>query len=331
MTDQEVIVELKAAVADERRSIVRVLRALRTFDERRLAREEAKASTFEYCTKVLGYAESAAYKRVSVARLTQRLPELLPMIETGRITLSVATILMSALQEPNGSEVLRKAAGMSAAEARIYAVTLSHRPPVVRSVIAAVPIAAQAPATASDLFIPAEAVLSPTPAAPAMCLAETPPVEVGIRYHFTVRREVHDLFLRARDLSRHRRPAGQPEEIFEDALQALLDDLDRDRKKKAAPERDVLPDRRRIPEWVKDVVWKRDAGRCAWRGKDGGVCGSTAWLEFDHVTPFAHGGASDDPANVRLLCRAHNLHEADRRGLGRPSAESPIDMPVGGE
>ncbi|MDE2143013.1 MAG: HNH endonuclease [Elusimicrobia bacterium] len=35
-------------------------------------------------------------------------------------------------------------------------------------------------------------------------------------------------------------------------------------------------------------------------------------MEFDHVTPRASGGPSDDPANLRLLCRAHNDLEARR-------------------
>ncbi|MBI5240147.1 MAG: HNH endonuclease, partial [Elusimicrobia bacterium] len=63
---------------------------------------------------------------------------------------------------------------------------------------------------------------------------------------------------------------------------------------------------RRVPQWVRDRVWERDQGRCSFRAADGRRCGPRAWLEFDHVRPYALGGASDDPANVRLLCRAHN-------------------------
>jgi hypothetical protein len=72
------------------------------------------------------------------------------------------------------------------------------------------------------------------------------------------------------------------------------------------------PQPRRIPRWVQDVVWRRDAGRCSYMGQTGIRCGETAWLEFDHIVPWARGGHSDDPSNVRLLCRAHNQAEARR-------------------
>ncbi|MBI5168372.1 MAG: HNH endonuclease [Candidatus Eisenbacteria bacterium] len=44
---------------------------------------------------------------------------------------------------------------------------------------------------------------------------------------------------------------------------------------------------------------------------DGHRCGERRWLQFDHRTPVALGGEST-LANVRLLCRAHNLFEAER-------------------
>ena len=61
-----------------------------------------------------------------------------------------------------------------------------------------------------------------------------------------------------------------------------------------------------------DIVWRRDGGRCAYLGPDGHRCGETAWLELDHIIPWARGGRSDEPGNIRLLCRAHNQSEAAR-------------------
>jgi 5-methylcytosine-specific restriction endonuclease McrA len=97
---------------------------------------------------------------------------------------------------------------------------------------------------------------------------------------------------------------------MDEALDALLDRIDRGRKKSPAKPKPVLPGLRRIPEWVKDAVWKRDGGRCAFQGVDGARCEASEWLEYDHIRPFALGGTSDDPDNVRLLCRAHNQHRA---------------------
>ena len=47
-----------------------------------------------------------------------------------------------------------------------------------------------------------------------------------------------------------------------------------------------------IPARAKREAWKRDQGRCQWpiAGRDGGICGSTLRVEFDHVVPRARDG-----------------------------------------
>jgi len=57
---------------------------------------------------------------------------------------------------------------------------------------------------------------------------------------------------------------------------------------------------RQIPTWVKQLVFKRDKGRCV-------QCGATDQLHFDHDLPYSRGGASATPDNVQLLCARHNL------------------------
>ena len=57
---------------------------------------------------------------------------------------------------------------------------------------------------------------------------------------------------------------------------------------------------RQIPSWVKQEVYKRDKGRCV-------MCRATDQLHFDHDFPFAKGGTSILPTNVRILCARHNL------------------------
>ncbi len=58
--------------------------------------------------------------------------------------------------------------------------------------------------------------------------------------------------------------------------------------------------RRAIPAWVKQVVYKRDKGRCV-------MCGAEDQLHFDHELPFSKGGTGLTPNNVRILCARHNL------------------------
>lgn len=56
---------------------------------------------------------------------------------------------------------------------------------------------------------------------------------------------------------------------------------------------------RHIHQDVKTAVWQRDGGKCV-------QCGATDYLEFDHIIPYAKGGAGTVD-NVQLLCRRCNL------------------------
>jgi hypothetical protein len=67
---------------------------------------------------------------------------------------------------------------------------------------------------------------------------------------------------------------------------------------------------RHIPARVKEAVWVKDKGRCAFVGPGDRRCNSTHNLQFDHFPiPFARGGPST-ANNLRLLCAKHNRHTA---------------------
>ena len=68
---------------------------------------------------------------------------------------------------------------------------------------------------------------------------------------------------------------------------------------------DVERHRRIIPSWVKQIVYKRDKGRCE-------ICGAEDQIHFDHELPFSKGGTSLTPENVRILCARHNLQKGPR-------------------
>lgn len=173
-----------------------------------------------------------------------------------------------------------------------------------------------APASAGP-SVPAAAPPPPAPLPPPSPPVP-PPVPVRRAYFsFTADEGFLRDFERAKELSRHKWPAGRQEEVFAGALKVLLDKIDPDkrRRRRERARRLAAGARSRgISRAVKDEVWDRDGGRCVYPGPGGGVCGARAGLEFDHVRPWARGG-SGDAANVRLLCRAHNDLEA-RRAFG---------------
>ncbi len=62
--------------------------------------------------------------------------------------------------------------------------------------------------------------------------------------------------------------------------------------------------RKAISQPIRRTIFQRDGG-CQHQNPDGSKCMSRYQLEIDHVTPVFAGG-TDDPSNLRLLCRKHN-------------------------
>ncbi len=194
-----------------------------------------------------------------------------------------------------------------------------------------------------DLVLAAGPASSCTPAAPVIAAgpvtpcAPASPARDRVVFTFAAGEQVQSWFEEARDLLRHRFPMGRMEDVIGEALRRLVEAERRaflalpsakplrppstQHRGPSSPERSgpapvpaagSSPESRYVPRRVKDEVWRRDSGRCAYVSADGVRCGETAWLEWDHVVPRAMGGASNDPANIRLLCRAHNQSEARR-------------------
>ncbi|WPU67100.1 HNH endonuclease [Peredibacter starrii] len=63
---------------------------------------------------------------------------------------------------------------------------------------------------------------------------------------------------------------------------------------------------RYVPSLIKKEVYQRDQ-KCQ-------LCGSIYGLEFDHITPFAHGGKTTKD-NLRLLCRNCNQRQRIKQRL----------------
>lgn len=61
---------------------------------------------------------------------------------------------------------------------------------------------------------------------------------------------------------------------------------------------------------VRAAIADRDRVRCAFVSEGGRRCTETAYLEFDHVEPYATGGGRT-VRTMRLLCRRHNQYESE--------------------
>jgi 5-methylcytosine-specific restriction endonuclease McrA len=127
----------------------------------------------------------------------------------------------------------------------------------------------------------------------------------------TITRDEHDDLRRAQAMLGHAVPNGDPAVAYARAMKHYVAHLEKQRfgvKPGAAVD---APGARRIPKALRRFIWERDGGRCAFVSADGHRCEETCRLEVDHITPVALGGTSK-PENLRLLCSAHNQHEAER-------------------
>jgi hypothetical protein len=70
-----------------------------------------------------------------------------------------------------------------------------------------------------------------------------------------------------------------------------------------------------IPTATRKYVFHRGQYCCDYISSiNGHKCGSRFQVQLDHIIPVAKGGGNN-PENLRLLCRTHNLSEARRWGL----------------
>jgi len=163
--------------------------------------------------------------------------------------------------------------------------------------------------------------LAPPPAAPPRRDEHRPVVaplaEDTFKFQFTASRACHDKFRQAQDLLRHRIPDGDVANIFEKALDVLIERVKKERfatgrkaRPAAAEDVDASPSRH-IPDAIKREVFERDGGRCMFTDEGGRRCTETGSLEFDHRDGFART-RSHRADRIRLLCRGHNQHAAEK-------------------
>ena len=321
LTDDQLAAGLDRLAASDRTLSKDLLAHLAAFDERPAYRRNGCSSLYEYCARRLHFSEAVAYSRICAARSARRFPEILDLVERGELTLTNIIVIGPHLTKDNHAELLKKVCLKTRREVETLAASLAPGP-------AKRDFMARRPAPENTSVAPAGSATAqwPAPSLPAFDKMEALDGERR-RIHFDIGPETTKLLERARAVMRHKFPLASFEDIVKEALKLLLKERDPALKLKLEKEdaKRVLTDGRRIPYWVRRKVWRRDGGRCSYIAPNGLRCESKSWLEFDHIKPYAIGGRSDDPENVRLLCRAHNQFEAVQAfGEGPPpNQESP--------
>ena len=324
----------------EREVQVEFLLHLAEFDARRAWAEAGYRSLWDYLLRVVHLREGAAFRRIAAMRVVRRLPVVAEAVRDGRLCLSTVAVLEQLLTEQNVGELVARAAFLTKAEVQRLAVTLQPRtapkdglrllPSRKAEPRETRPVEEQSTPSASVAAAPpAPAVLQLAPPSSRATLepvtADTYSLRVTV--DAALQKDIEEL----KALLSHKIPKGDVTAVVREAIQCALE---KHRKRKGASE----PTRKRkspvaakpakktgcgrqpISAAVRREVWKRDEGRCTWRGPDGQRCGNTWQVELDHIRPAALGGPST-VENLRILCRAHNALSAEH-AFGREHMEA---------
>ncbi|MBW1907503.1 MAG: HNH endonuclease [Deltaproteobacteria bacterium] len=307
--------EFAALVEKDRRDTATLLAYIAEIDRRKLYLEHACPSMFAFCTTRFHMSEAVAARRIRAGRATCRFPCILGMVARGELHLSGIHQLAGHLTDENHQEILRRARHRSMREIERLIAEIVPKPDVPSS-IRALPIRKSETQSSIDTDQDGGSTTQPNNPVRTSVKQKSRPVPLAprrYRLQVTIGEETRNKLNELQGLLSHQIPDGDPAEIFDRALDALLTET---KKRKAGltdkPRRTQKKKGRGrgIPARARREVFERDEGRCAFTDAEGRRCSSTWQVEFHHRVPYARGG-THDVENIELRCRAHNQHEAE--------------------
>jgi 5-methylcytosine-specific restriction endonuclease McrA len=317
LSDESLRRELSAAAANEKQATAELVAHIAEFDERKLYLPAAYPNMFAYCVGELGLSEDATAKRLQVARVSRRCPDVLEALSQGRVHLSGLVLLAPHLTPDTADELLAAATRKSKADIERLLAERHPRPDVPAS---AEPIPSGPVSPCADSHAPGhvEATLpiatggSPGNSNPRGRVS--PLSAEAFAVQFTRSREADERFRLAQDLLGHQVGPNDIAEVYDLAMKELVKKLERTRRaatSRPAHARRSAAGSRHVPAHVKRAVWQRDGGRCTYVSESGRRCEARRGLEYDHVKEFARGGEATVDG-IRLRCRGHNQFTAER-------------------
>ncbi len=324
ISDEALVCNLRTLIHQERKLLGEILEHLKEVDSRRIHLREGYPSLFEYAVSSLGYSEAQAYRRISAMRLLKDLPEAKPLIESGDLNLTHLTQAQEYFRT-----CVRKQEPVSRESKIDLLQTLKNKSTRETETV----FAKLAPET-------------------VFRERERPVSEEKTEIRFFASKELLEKLKRFQDLDAHALGGQSYAVLFQRLVDLALKGrnsqgpekgTDFSATKKSKVEKTVVQrtgpktikqstrrqDRenlqlgephqgggqsgsRFIPIALKRAIWRRDQGKCQFLNPaTGRICGSTRYLQFEHKQPFARGGGQTEE-NLMLLCRAHNLYQAER-------------------
>ena len=281
----------------------------------------AYSSLFEYCRSEFGYSDASAWRRSSAAIAILKCPEAWDMLRQRRVSISVLCQISKVITP----ELLRQVVGKAKSDVELLIAALnpkSAHPDRSRPVMVpkTMPAQHEKPTVGEESH---EIIASVPGDHPHSLRGEVNVTNVKLsfeqkyRLEGVVSKRVHEKLERCKTLLSRKSPEGVDyDTLFDELTEMFLDKRDPERridrrKPRAKRTATNCGNTRHISVKVKNLVWKRDNGRCTFVGSNGKRCSSEFNLQFDHYpVPYARGGPST-VENLRLLCAKHNRRAAE--------------------
>lgn len=317
MTSHDLAGKLGSLIRNERKITGEILMLINQALETRAYLELGFPSMFEWLTKGFGYSHGAAYRRIEAARLLRAVPEVASKIESGQVNLSTLAKIQTVLRAQE------KASGKkveNTEKTKILEQIERKTTQEVELVLAKI-----YPQAVSSPYQERREVVK----------------DSHIRHHMNLSTEAAADLRRAKEVLSHRMPHASDADIVAHVLKFFLKTKDplvkplRTNKKSASAAKCVIATPRkdegpsasqernhpsahqqayRKPQTPRQrqALLKASQASCTYVDQvTGQVCGSRFQIEIDHILPKAKGG-TNDPQNLRVLCRSHNLMMAEK-------------------
>lgn len=329
--NKELLEHFSVIVSKEKMAIADVVAYVAELYQRRLYLEEGYSSLFSFLTEKYGYSGSAAYRRIQSAKISLLFPTVVELLRSGKINLMTLSLVEPHVTKENGENILQEVIGKNKEDVEYYLSNHFFIKERVQDKIRRLPVikkefnpchsgsAEEGEGTEAICTSPKES--SNQDLGLRLDLCEKDDLERRrVKIEFVADEGVATKIERSKELLRRKYPQGKLEDIVNEALDALLEKKDPERKilriglkerkastpmKEGKHEQKSQVSSRYISQGLRRAIWRRDKGQCTFQSKDGKYCHETRMLEIDHIEPYSLGGKTE-AQNLRLLCAAHN-------------------------
>lgn len=325
LDNKTILTKTETLVREERRITTEVLQCLYEVERRILYAELGYSSLYDFCTKHLQYSEGSAHRRISAMRLLRDLPANIQTqteekIKAGAVSITNLSLVHGFLKAekreegrvysvPEKLELLNQIENQSKREIekKLAAIQPKILPQSSERVLTE--------KLTEIKFVADDQLMKKLKRVKEVAAHQTMMNHSSSSFHELVH-------LLADEYLKHRDPllkAGRSTKADDPKMKSESDRLTAVHSTSPATKPRVSADdesallsirSRYIPAQVRDEIWKRDQGMCAY-SSCGKKCESKYGLEIDHIIPFAMGG-THELSNLRLLCRNHNQYQAKK-------------------